>query len=231
MQRTSDDSYVIRKGKIMKFTIPIVVLLSMVLLGLFITKPAEKHATNILPAPDSIEILAEIPDRTIEKSALNYDNRKSLWLIDDKLYSGFALRFYQNGKLKEKIGILNGKKHGKAKRWYSDGHFQEVANYYNGKLHGEKKLWSPDANHVLITHLNYYRGKAHGEQKQWYQTGELFKKLNMKMGREEGIQQAFRKNGDLYANYEAKNGRIFGLKRAELCYGLEDEALNLGNGN
>jgi antitoxin component YwqK of YwqJK toxin-antitoxin module len=66
-------------------------------------------------------------------------------------------------------------------------------------------------------------GKAHGEQKQWYPTGELYKKLNMNMGKEEGIQQAFRKNGDLYANYEAKEGRIFGLKKAALCYGLEDE--------
>lgn len=43
------------------------------------------------------------------------------------------------------------------------------------------------------------------------------------MGREEGLQQAFRRNGYLYANYEARNGRIFGLKKAALCYGLEDE--------
>ena len=45
------------------------------------------------------------------------------------------------------------------------------------------------------------------------------------MGKEEGIQQAFRKNGDLYANYEAKNGRIFGLKKASLCFGLENQKI------
>ena len=49
------------------------------------------------------------------------------------------------------------------------------------------------------------------------------------MGKEEGIQQAFRKNGDLFANYEAKEGRIFGLKKAALCFGLEDE--NIQNEN
>ena len=30
-------------------------------------------------------------------------------------------------------------------------------------------------------------------------------------------------NGKIYNNYEAKNGRIFGLKRASLCFQLEDE--------
>ena len=43
------------------------------------------------------------------------------------------------------------------------------------------------------------------------------------MGREEGLQQGFRKNGVVYANYEARDGRFYGLKKAKLCYGLEDE--------
>ena len=42
-------------------------------------------------------------------------------------------------------------------------------------------------------------------------------------GREEGMQQAWRRNGKIYNNYEAKNGRIFGLKRANLCFQLEEE--------
>ena len=49
------------------------------------------------------------------------------------------------------------------------------------------------------------------------------------MGKEEGIQQAFRKNGDLFANYEAREGRIFGLKKAALCFGLEDEKIQNEN--
>lgn len=43
------------------------------------------------------------------------------------------------------------------------------------------------------------------------------------MGKEEGMQQAFRKNGDLFVNYEARNGRIFGMKKAALCFGIEDK--------
>jgi len=124
------------------------------------------------------------------------------------------------------IGILGGKKQNQATEWYPDGNYKQVANYHLGKLHGEKKLWSTEAaGHILIAHLNYKAGKPHGEQKKWFPTGELFKKLHLNMGKEEGMQQAFRKNGALYANYEAKAGRIYGLKKASLCFGLEDESI------
>jgi len=94
-------------------------------------------------------------------------------------------------------------------------------------LHGDKKVWSQDSAHILLTHYTFQNGSAHGEQKKWYPTGELFKVLHLNMGKEEGIQQAFRKNGALFANYEAREGRIFGLKKAALCYGLEDEQVKL----
>ena len=87
----------------------------------------------------------------------------------------------------------------------------------------KKKSWVNDVNHTMVSHLNYYMGKAHGIQMKWYPTGEIFKVLNLHMGIEEGMQRAFRKNGALYANYEARNGRVFGLKKAALCYSLEDE--------
>ena len=65
-------------------------------------------------------------------------------------------------------------------------------------------------------------------QKKWYVTGELFKQTNINQGREEGMQQAWRKNGKLYVNYEAKNGRIFGMRKANLCYELDDEKIQFG---
>jgi len=141
----------------------------------------------------------------------------------------YTVRLDQNNSLIEKTGILNGKKQNKATWWYPDGHIKELANYDKGKLHGEKKRWSSDTSHILIAQLNYHLGKAHGVQKLWYPTGEFYKHLNLNKGKEEGIQQAYRKNGDLYANYEAKNGRIFGLRKAALCYGLEDEKVQYEN--
>lgn len=192
------------------------------LLSLFLISCAENKQSEINLQTLSTVSSVEIPNRIVRKSLLNYNNKKSIWLLNDKLYSGFIVSFYPDSSLKEKTGIYEGKRQNLALKWFPDGRVKQVANYHKGKLHGEKKLWSPDTSHILITHLNYYLGKVHGEQKQWYPSGELYKKLNLNLGKEEGMQQAFRKNGELYANYEAKNGRIFGLKKSALCYGLED---------
>lgn len=168
----------------------------------------------------------EVPETIAAKSALLYNHEISLWTLKDLPYSGFAVTYYADGSLMEKFGILEGKKQNESIQWYPDGHLKNVTTYHKGKMHGEKKIWSTDSIHVLIAHFNFDTGKAHGEQTKWYPTGELFKKLNLNKGREEGIQQAFRKNGALFANYEARAGRIFGLKKAALCFGLEDEQLN-----
>ncbi len=169
------------------------------------------------------KLAVKIPDKTVGISSLQYDNKVSLWSLGDERYSGYMVSFYQDSTLKEKIGILNGKRQDQAIHWYPDGKLKQVAHYHQGKLHGEKKMWSSDTSHILIAHYNYHLGKAHGEQKQWYPSGELYKKLQLNFGKEDGVQQAFRKNGELYANYEAKNGRIFGLRKASLCYGIEDK--------
>lgn len=182
--------------------------------------PEKKETSTISNTNDYV---FEVPETMVSKSAIKYNNKISLWTLNDLPYSGFAVSYYPDGSLKEKFGILNGKKQNEAIKWYADGHFKNVSNYHKGKLHGEKKIWSADSVHVLIAQFNYHTGKAHGEQKKWYSTGELYKKLNLNRGKEKGIQQAFRKNGALYANYEAREGRIFGLKKAALCYGLEDE--------
>lgn len=167
----------------------------------------------------------EIPNILIDKSKLEYDRSVSQWSLDGNLFSGYAVSYYTDTIIAEKIGILDGKKQNEFIQYFADGHPKHASNYHLGKLHGSKKSWSSDSSHILLSHLNYATGKLHGEQKKWYPTGELFKKLNMNMGREEGIQQAYRKNGKLFANYEAKSGRIFGLKKASLCYGIEDQTV------
>ncbi len=217
-ERLLDDSF-FKTGK-MKHLF----LITFALSAFLISCTEETKTTAVIPlTPNPVVTSLKVPNKTVDKSALYYNTKNSLWTLNDQLYSGYAISYYQDSIPKEKIGILNGRKQNQALQWYQDEHYKQVANYHKGKLHGEKKMWSSDPNHTLIAHLNYHLGKANGEQKKWYPTGELFKKLNLNMGKEEGIQQAFRKNGALFANYEARNGRIFGLKKASLCYGLEDE--------
>jgi len=182
------------------------------------------------PTPLSSDLSLEIPTNEVAKSSLIYNPKNSLWTINEgELFSGFATTYYEDGTLKEKFGILEGRKQNEASKYYPDGHLKSFSNYHKGKLHGEKKSWSPDSTHLLVSHLNYQSGKAHGIQKKWYSTGEIFKVLNLNQGKEEGIQQAFRKNGKLFANYEARNGRIFGLRKSALCFGLEEEEIQFND--
>lgn len=206
----------------MKYIPLIALLLSVVLL-----RCSEK--TKVSRLHNVMDPVLMIPDTTVDKSVLTYNNKVSQWTLEGQLYSGYAVSFYQDSSLKERVGFFDGKKENQSTLWHPDGHFKQLANYSRGKLHGVEKVWSPDSSHALISQLNYRLGKPHGEQKKWYMTGELHKKLNLNMGKEEGIQQAFRKNGDLYANYEAREGRIFGLKKAALCYGLEEESIQFEN--
>lgn len=203
----------------MKHVILCIFLLSLSLIGCI--KPKAPQINHDSSSPD---ITIEIPDTIVDKSILSYNNEKSLWTLNEEPYSGYAVSYYQDSTLRERIGILSGRKETLTNLWYPNGNLKQIANYHKGKLHGEKKVWSSDS--VLLSHLNYQSGKPHGEQKTWYPTGELHKKLNLNRGKEEGIQQAYRKNGALYANYEAKEGRIFGLKKASLCFGLEDENID-----
>ena len=178
-----------------------------------------------LSQSNDTDIVLEVPEIIVSKSAVKYDHKISLWTLNNSPYSGFVVSYYPDSTLKEKLGILNGKKQNETTQWFPDGHLKIVTNYNRGKLHGEKKIWSRDSLHVLIAQFQYHNGKANGEQKKWYPSGQLYQKLNLNEGKELGLQQAYRKNGVLYANYEAKHGRIFGLKKANLCYQLEDEVI------
>ena len=171
----------------------------------------------------------QIPMVINDKSKLLYNRKTSLWTMGGERFSGYAASYYPDSTLKQKIGIFEGRNQNESIDWYYNGLVKQSSNYHKGKLHGEKKSWSSDTKHLLISHLNYRLGKPHGIQKKWYASGEIFKILQLNMGEEEGIQQAFRKNGDLFANYEAREGRIFGLKKASLCYGLDNEKVQYEN--
>lgn len=174
---------------------------------------------------DLLDTTLQIPNIEVPSSTLNYNRNTSLWTLEDELYSGYAVSYYSDNNLQEKIGFLNGRKQNEAIEWYLDGHRKRFSNYHKGKLHGEKKNWSSDSTHILLDHFNYHLGKAHGVQKKWYPSGEIYKILNLDMGQEKGLQKAFRKNGVLYANYEAKDGRSYGLKKASLCYEVDKEQI------
>ncbi len=193
------------------------------IIGAFLLGCSEKRISTVQSLEISDGTALSVNGPTIDKAELRYDRNKSLWILDSQLFTGFAVSYYSDGSIKERFGLLDGRKESQATYWYSNGQVKFSMSYRNGKLHGEKKTWSSDSAHTLLAHYNYNAGKLDGEQKKWYPTGELFMKMYFKEGKEHGLQHAYRKNGAMYANYEAREGRSFGLKRADLCYELSEE--------
>lgn len=152
------------------------------------------------------------------------DLKNGRYYYKDKPFNGEALQYHNNGNsISEKTTFRNGKKHGKQEKYFKDGTLSFLANYSNGLRNGKVISWWKSGN--KRSESNYVIGIANGKQYQWYPNGSKFKTITLVNGKEEGLQQSWRQNGKLYNNYEAKNGRIFGLKRATLCFQLEDEKL------
>ncbi len=162
-----------------------------------------------------------------EELILHVSEGRVYW--QEALFNGVAVSRHPTGSLATRKEYHAGKKHGKSQFWFANGQLSYQADYQDGKRHGVILSWWKNGN--LRSQANYVQGVAHGVQEQWYQSGARFKRQNLVDGKEEGLQQTWRENGKLYNNYEAKNGRIFGLKRAKLCYELDDQEVQRANPN
>ncbi len=188
-------------------------VLSLLLFGLLVC--AEDTVT--------VESITEQPEKYtfVNKSELVLLQNKGLVYYNNEAFTGISVAYYNENKVAERVTYINGKKHGFYRKWFDTGVLSFEAQYINGKQDGLSQSWW--RNGILRSESIYENGIANGIQRQWYKTGAKFKELNIVNGKEEGVQKAWRENGKIFNNYEAKNGRIFGLKRANLCYELEEE--------
>ncbi len=173
-------------------------------------------------------ILSDQPNENYEllKKIVTHDSlvlrpNEGLVYLESRPFTGTGINQYARGRQARSIQYLAGKKEGLYQKWFEDGTLSYEAHYRKGKRVGTAKSWWK--NGQLRSISRYENGVLHGKQEQWYKSGALFKEMILAMGKEEGMQKAWRENGKIYNNYEAKNGRIFGLKRANLCYELDNE--------
>lgn len=162
---------------------------------------------------------------TVAKSETQLNRNTGIVFYQSKPFTGTTVTYYENGNFAEAVDFVDGRKSGWFKKWFSDGLLSFQSPYKEGKQHGATKSWWSNGN--LRSESLHENGVLNGIQKQWYNTGEKFKETSVKDGVVEGIQKAWRKNGKLYANFEVKNGRTFGLQRANLCYQLKDEKIQI----
>ena len=187
------------------------------LLFIAINNPIISLEKNKLPHIESaLEVL---------KSEVELRPNEGLVYYKNQPFTGRVMEYYSNGMLAEEIQFQEGIKHGIYQKWFADGTLSYTSTYLNGLPDGISRSWWSNGN--LRSEVRQVKGKLDGLQTQWYKSGAKFKERNMNMGLEEGMQRSWRENGKVYNNYEAKHGRIFGLKRASLCFQLDDEEIQI----
>lgn len=162
-------------------------------------------------------------DLTIDSRAISLDRERGIALYKSIPFTGKSVSYYTQDVMAESIEYVEGKKDGFHRKWFEDATISYECKYSNGQKVGESKSWW--RNGKVRSKSQFVNGVAHGLQEQWYQSGARFKHLRYNNGKVEGMQQSWRQNGKIYNNYEAKNGRIFGLKRASLCFSLDNEEI------
>ena len=180
-----------------------------------ISKPLAKGSLN------SDKMIIEVSKNEVELRP-----NEGLVYHDDQPFTGRVINTFPSGIKEETTFYIDGRKHGDFQKWFADGKLSYKSSFVNGLPDGISRSWWKNGN--LRSEANQVMGKLQGVQTQWYISGAKFKERNLNMGFEEGLQRSWRENGKVYNNYEAKNGRIFGLKRASLCFQLDDEAIQIG---
>ena len=161
----------------------------------------------------------------VAKSEVELRPNEGLVYYRDQPFTGRVISKYTNDVTAEAIDYESGKKEGYHRKWFANGELSFQAIWVKGLLDGVSKSWWRNGNQR--SEALQVLGKLHGIQLQWYKSGVQFKERNMNKGVEKGMQRTWRENGKVYNNYEARNGRIFGLKRASLCFQLDNEEIQI----
>lgn len=76
---------------------------------------------------------------------------------------------YRNGKVSQRVTLLNGLRHGVAKTWHRNGTIASHEPYFQGQLHGVCRQWN-EAGELLG---EYAMEHGTGIQREWYDNGQI----------------------------------------------------------
>ena len=124
----------------------------------------------------------QIIDNALEEGAVNY-------------IEGLNEVFHENGNIKERFHVKNGKKEGLYQVYYENGQIMSEQAYKNNLFHGTFKGWFEDGNKLVVS--EYKKDICHGLTQQWHQNGKLFFKGRIINGLRHGLWENYYENGQL----------------------------------
>lgn len=120
---------------------------------------------------------------------------------------GIWKEYFCNGIVKSKITFQNGRPDGYAIMYYENGKIAEEGTWKGTKWVGNYKLYY-DNGHVQNEFTFNPNGKREGEQKYFYETGQLMIEGNWANGKEAGKIMEYHENGELKSEKNYANGEV-----------------------
>ena len=139
------------------FVRPLVSLITGLFLGLAVSmvscgrKGQEVEDAKFRQEVTVVEIL--IPDHEESLSDLEYVREGGLWKKDGELYSGYAVNHYPSGEMKEKFGVVAGRKQGDHIVWYPNHQIWHQTHYHEGLRQGTAKTMEVTFLQCTVRHL------------------------------------------------------------------------------
>ena len=134
----------------------------------------------------------QIIDNALEQGAVNYTE-------------GLNESFHENGKIKERFHVKNGKKEGLQQNYYENGQLMSEHPYKNGILCGVVSLWYEDGNKLNISEFKSDE-ICHGLCQHWWPNGQLAMRGRKINGRQHGLWENYYQNGQLQSKGNWNHG-------------------------
>lgn len=83
----------------------------------------------------------------------------------------YEKQFYDNGNIKLKAELKDGKKDGKLTSYFENGEIETIQEWKDGLVHGETVYYFKNGNISSVS--NYIKGKQEGIYKKYYEDGSL----------------------------------------------------------
>ena len=103
--------------------------------------------------------------------------------------------YYENGNLKKKYTLVNGKREGLYQYWDENGYKLLETSYLNGKENGLNREWH--LNGKIWWEATFVNGKIEGIQQEWWENGQKMIECTFVAGKREGLYQRWDIDGSI----------------------------------
>jgi antitoxin component YwqK of YwqJK toxin-antitoxin module len=135
----------------------------------------------------------------------------TLYRQDETLpFAGFMFERHENGSLKSRSAVSNGKLNGVSDGWHTNGALQVREHFKDGVSHGSREKWH--ATGKKMSEAVIVGGKLHGPFQRWHENGRLAEQIKMKDGHPDGTAWAYYPSGFLKMEAHLQNGNVLGQK-------------------